>query len=498
MICAVIFAAVLLAMTGISALSFAKGNPSLLVPHQKYVDSHDVLREVGWFQSAVTDLKENVGIIIASVGLAFVLGLVWVELIKRLTKIIVYATIVVGIIVILAVSVFSIAKGQEDGTSFLKLSNPFITNFLGVLQSFYDLLFMNYQKKKKGSTSLTVFGALLGGMAVILMIAVFVLRNKIHLTCAIISETCRGIQSNYFGLISVSVTIALVYIGFAAVWGTSFVYLYSIPSSTVTIDSQVVQKFNESVRNLMYFQIFGFFWVSNFAIALFQMSVAGAMSQWYFTREDYSSIHLGSPAFKSFIHGLTYSFGSLAFGSLLVAIINFIQFLIAQARRASKTKFLSWAFCLVECCFGCIESLVKFINKFSFVYIAMHGYHFVKASRCSFSLLSRNFLSAAVVDYLTYYVLLIAKLLGTGISVLLCYTILTALGREVTSVTLTFVIVVSWLVFSLFSIIVDTGVDTIYVAYAEDLERSPNQVHIDPELHQELQNVVAEAKKSIN
>jgi hypothetical protein len=44
---------------------------------------------------------------------------------------------------------------------------------------------------------------------------------------------------------------------FIAYWVLQFVYLYSIPSSTVKIDPNEPPKFDQKVRNLMYYQVFG-------------------------------------------------------------------------------------------------------------------------------------------------------------------------------------------------------------------------------------------------
>jgi choline transporter-like protein 2/4/5 len=65
-----------------------------------------------------------------------------------------------------------------------------------------------------------------------------------------------------------------------------------------------------------------------------------------------------------------YSLGSMALGSLLVAIIEMIRFIIEFIRKRLKLLelapggcCLSLLFCCAQCCLGCIEWIVKFINQ---------------------------------------------------------------------------------------------------------------------------------------
>jgi hypothetical protein len=79
--------------------------------------------------------------------------------------------------------------------------------------------------------------------------------------------------------------LVAVLAAFAVFWVASFVYLYSIPDTTVQLDPRLPPQFDQKVRNLMYFNVFGFFWTVAMISAVFQMSVAGAISTWYFSRD---------------------------------------------------------------------------------------------------------------------------------------------------------------------------------------------------------------------
>ena len=82
------------------------------------------------------------------------------------------------------------------------------------------------------------------------------------------------------------------------------------------------------------------------------------------------------PVVSSAKRVVRYSLGSMALGSLLVAIIEMIRFLLELLRK--KLKALEMApggcciticCCCAQCCLGCIEWTVKFINRNAYIVV---------------------------------------------------------------------------------------------------------------------------------
>lgn len=63
---------------------------------------------------------------------------------------------------------------------------------------------------------------------------------------------------------------------------------------------------------------------------------------------------------------MTTSFGSVCFGSLLVAIIQALQALANTARNEGDAGILA---CIAECILSCLASIVEYFNKWAFVYV---------------------------------------------------------------------------------------------------------------------------------
>ena len=73
---------------------------------------------------------------------------------------------------------------------------------------------------------------------------------------------------------------------------------------------------------------------------------------------------------------MTYSFGSISFGSLVVSIIELIRQIAsigsAAAQQEGDTLF-QLIFCCLQCLAGLLESLVRYFNHYAYTQIALYG-----------------------------------------------------------------------------------------------------------------------------
>ena len=69
-------------------------------------------------------------------------------------------------------------------------------------------------------------------------------------------ECCAGVQWNPAIFLVSGIVIGLFAL-FTVFWVSSFVYLYSVPADEKYRVPYAPPKFDQSVRNLMYYQIFG-------------------------------------------------------------------------------------------------------------------------------------------------------------------------------------------------------------------------------------------------
>jgi hypothetical protein len=447
-------------MVVISSLGFAKGDPRNLIPSYaadwKYIDSQD------WFTNAVAQARLDKDILLGSVAAAVLLGFAWVQLMKMFTTQIVYGTLVAGVLAVVGLGGYVLNMGL-----------------------------------KQNDNGIDIVAYVIFGLAALFVFLIIFLRKKIALTCAMVKEACRGVQHNT-ALFPVLAIIVGVFVAFAAFWVASFIYLWSIPDASVEVDPHVAPRFNETVRNLMIYQVFAFLWIVAFLSAICQHVVAGAVSGWYFSRDVMSAGQPRRNAFSSLFHAVTTSFGSLAFGALVLAIVQFLNFLLQLTKKSnSKNRVLVCLISGIQCLLGCIQGIVKFINKFAYIHIAMHGTSFCKSARECFDLVSRNFFSAVIMDTITGLVLFVGKALFTALSTIFTIALLEVNNRPLTAVTLGLSIIISFCVLHIISHVVGVSVDTVFVCYLEDLEMNKGEnMYISPDLHELLQASATKHKEA--
>ena len=93
-------------------------------------------------------------------------------------------------------------------------------------------------------------------------------------------------------------------------------------------DPPILCRYNEAltteanwmVYGLQWFNLFAFYWAMNFVTSYGEMVLAGVFAKWYWSRNK-SKIPCGSLA-KSIFNTTVFHLGTLAFGSLIIAIIK--------------------------------------------------------------------------------------------------------------------------------------------------------------------------------
>eukprot|EP01118_Nematostelium_gracile_P006339 TRINITY_DN203_c0_g1_i3.p2 TRINITY_DN203_c0_g1~~TRINITY_DN203_c0_g1_i3.p2 ORF type:complete len:436 (-),score=108.89 TRINITY_DN203_c0_g1_i3:37-1344(-) len=376
----ILFVLMVAGMAAIGVIAGIRGNPEMLIQSSEWTEDASVRAE-HWFQDSVAHLRQSYDIVLcAGLGLSIVLGIVWLQLLRMFTKFFIYMTLILGVLSIIALGGYSLHMGIKNGQSGFK-----------------------------------TFSYITFGVAFLLVLAIFFLRKKIDLTAGLFKESCKGIQHNFFGLFgTTTIVFGLVVLLFLA-WMFTLINLFSIPGKNIDIHIDNVPQFNTSIRNLMYYQLFGLFWTVSFLLYLLQFSTSGAIASWYFSRVDKQSMK-GSPAFLSLGHGLSKSFGSIAFGSLVTAIVAFLNFLMAKLEKTTfNNRVVKFATCFVKCCLACITKMVQFINRYAFIHMAMHGGSFCTSARNCFDLISRNMFTAVVVDMLGDLVLYVGRFFCSAI-----------------------------------------------------------------------------------
>jgi hypothetical protein len=418
-----------------------------------------------WITDSVAELKHQLPVVAAAFALATILGFIWVLLMRLFTKLFIYVVLIGSVV---AVALFG---GYLVG---LSCHMTTASTYFPVTDSRWQL----------------ALGIVFLSLALLLLCLVIALRSRLALSAALIKEACRAVNDSP-SLLLAGLAILAAYAVFVVWWVASMIYIYSIPSERVPLNvgtgSTVFTLYETSVTNCVYLMVFGFFWVSALASAIFQMTVAGSIAHWYFSHRNQSA---GSGTFITLLRALTLSLGSLALGSLIIAILDFLNYILEQVKQLnSKNKVVVCVVWAVQCCLGCLRGVVKFVNRFAYIYIAIHGHSFCKSARDCYSLVSRNLFTAVVLDTVIDFVVFVGKVLATALCGFIALAVSQSLYHSVSFAATGVVVIVSYFVLTIFSHIVGTATDTVFVCYLEDLElhKDAKDLNVSPELHDMLQ-----------
>jgi len=104
-------------------------------------------------------------------------------------------------------------------------------------------------------------------------------------------------------------------------------------------------------------------------------TISGVFGSYYYGYNTPQGVprHAASGSFR---RSMTYSFGSICFGSLIVSIIQFIKQLASVGRAAAQEEGQTiWqlVFCCLQCIAGMIEGLVEYFNHYAYTQVALYG-----------------------------------------------------------------------------------------------------------------------------
>ncbi|EJP66775.1 Choline transporter [Beauveria bassiana ARSEF 2860] len=246
-----------------------------------------------------------------------------------------------------------------------------------------------------------------------------------------------------------------------------------------------------TVIGLIVFITFAMYWITEWLKNTIHTIICGVYGAWYFAVHNFPKDATRSSAKRA----LTYSFGSIAFGSLIIAIIQFLRQLCSVARQQSAQDggvggMVGMAFfCILECLIGIIEWAVEFVNRYAYAHIALYGKKYIAAAKDTWKMIKDRGIDALVNECLIGPVLSFGALFVGYACALLAYIYLQVTnpaynrGGGYTPVVLAFSFLIGFQIANIFTTPISSGIETIFVAAGWDPQV---MVRDHPELYQEM------------
>ncbi|XP_016952175.1 choline transporter-like 2 [Drosophila biarmipes] len=231
------------------------------------------------------------------------------------------------------------------------------------------------------------------------------------------------------------------------------------------------------IKGAIFYNFFGFLWLSFFISAFSYMVLASTFARWYWTlkKRDVPFFTLS----KAFCQTAFYHLGTAAFGSFIQAVVRMGCLVLEYIQRKLKahdnrvTRAFVW---IMRCFFWLLDAFLKFATRKAYIMCAIHGKNFCTSAKDSFKLVSRNSLRVVTLGFAMDFVFFVSKvLLSAGASVstyffLSSYPEIFKIHNSLVPAVL--VAIFTFLIAHVFFGVYSTAVDTLFLCFLEDCERN--------------------------
>jgi len=264
---------------------------------------------------------------------------------------------------------------------------------------------------------------------------------------------------------------------------------------------------NQDYSWMQFINVFGLYWGVFFWAAFAELVLAGVFAQWYWTMNKSSDIPdctLGTAMWNASVFHL----GTVAFGSLTIAIIRMIRTILEYIERKCRkfnndlTKCL---LCCCKCCLWCLEKFMRFLNRNAYIMCAIKSTNFCRSAKEAFNLIMRNLVRVVVLDSVVDFLLFLGKIvivMATGVASYFVFSgQIPEIKDQIPSLNyfftpIVFIVIGSYLIASAFFSVYSMAVDTLLLCFLEDLERNDGSVERPYYMSRSLKQILGKMEKN--
>eukprot|EP00039_Didymoeca_costata_P016944 m.308853 g.308853 ORF g.308853 m.308853 type:complete len:692 (+) comp16473_c0_seq23:194-2269(+) len=366
---------------------------------------HNVSQALGLLEILVHELDETQNRIIALVGLAVVSSFVFVVSMRCCAGPIVYLSVAACV------------------TASLALTGYLGYRFYNEYENYYGK--PEYERENAELRNLQITGGLFGGVFVgcgIFVCLICAMRKKIYSAVQLYEEAAEAVceMPTIFCIPFCSVFFILAWLA-----GWMYIMLYLATSEGFYRDEnhQITTELSEEMQIKLAYMVLAFFWLIQMIVAMEEFIVASTIVIWYLQHGHTD----GFPLMESIWRLFRYHFGSLALGSLIIALIQFGRTILEYIEYKSKdeigdNKCIKFMFKCLACLLFIFERCMKFLNKNAYIEIAIWGDSFCVSCGRALSLLLDNITLTATVNGVGFLLAIIIKICVTaGVGVVAFY-----------------------------------------------------------------------------
>jgi len=248
-------------------------------------------------------------------------------------------------------------------------------------------------------------------------------------------------------------------------------------STDVVIGREWHADHDDHVGMKLWYLFFCLLWTMNFISNFGSLVISHAVATWYFTKpEDRVEAISSYTVLTSYKLVSRFHLGTVAFGSLCIALIQFARAIAMYLERNLSEEFRSqtWVkivFCCINCCLCCLECIMKFISKNAYIQTAIRGTPFCESAGASFRLIANNMMRIGAILVTSDLALFVGKVFVTVLASSLSYIYISdyftkdlydPVGPTV------MVAILSWMTATMFMEVLHMSIDTIFHCFIAD------------------------------
>ncbi|KAF2864369.1 DUF580-domain-containing protein [Piedraia hortae CBS 480.64] len=369
---------------------------------------------------------------------------------------------------------FCLAMAWIMGLVYIALARMFtkqfiwITGILNIVWTFATAIYMLYRRYWSGGIVFLIFG--------LFTVWCFVTWIKRIPFSVLMLQTAIDVSKKFGHVYFLSFLGGLLTALFGALFSATLVAIYVKyePGANPACSSSGSCSTGK-VIGLTVFTTFAGYWITEWLKNTIHTSVSGIYGAWYFSPNNPPA----HPSRGAARRALTYSFGSISLGSLLVALINMLRQAcsIAQQSSAQSGGFATQcAFCILQCLIGLLDWAVQFVNRYAFSYIALYGKGYIQSAKDTWKLIKDRGIDALINECLIGPVFSMgATAIGVATAFLAyLYLVFTHpsynQNGQFTPVIVAYAFLIGLQMTNCFTTPLSSGIDTIFVAAAWDPE----------------------------
>ncbi|OQR94929.1 hypothetical protein ACHHYP_00801 [Achlya hypogyna] len=310
---------------------------------------------------------------------------------------------------------------------------------------------------------------------------IYAVQNRIGFASANLKIACSALNE-HISIFGVALLLLVLQVVWVAVWGLSTIGVYQMfrtsDPNCAAEEARGQPCGGSGFGVTMFFLLVSVFWGQQVVQNVLTTTTAGTVASWWYHATPQSGV--GGALYRS----MTSSFGSICFGSLIVAVLSAMRTVVTTIKNQAiqdDNAALACVACLAECVLNCIESIMEYFNQWAYTYVGIYGFDFRTSGKAVMDLFNNRGWTAVINDDLASSALTIGAL-GVGL-LSCCLGLLVAqfapinwtsqLGSNVNQTTIfvvfgTIGFIAGFSMAMILANLVITALHTIFVCFAED------------------------------